>query len=32
VWDRDPYSVPADQLKDLQCQLTLFNGKVVYRR
>ncbi len=32
VWDRDPYSVPADQLKDLQCQLTLFNGKIVYRR
>jgi predicted amidohydrolase YtcJ len=32
VWDRDPYSVPVDQLKEMQCQLTLFNGKVVYRR
>jgi predicted amidohydrolase YtcJ len=32
VWDRDPYAVPADQLKDMQCQLTIFNGKVVYRR
>jgi predicted amidohydrolase YtcJ len=32
VWDRDPYSAPTDQLKDLQCQMTLFNGKIVYRR
>lgn len=32
VWDRDPYTVPTAQLKDLQCELTLFNGKVVFRR
>ncbi len=32
VWDRDPYSVPTDQLKDMQCQMTIFNGKTVYRR
>ena len=32
VWDRDPYSVATDQLKDMQCQLTMFNGKVVYVR
>jgi predicted amidohydrolase YtcJ len=32
VWDRDPYTVATDQLKDLQCQLTMFNGKVVYAR
>jgi predicted amidohydrolase YtcJ len=32
VWDRDPYSVPTGQLKEMQCQLTIFNGKVVYRR
>jgi len=31
VWDRDPYTVPTEQLKDMQCQLTVFNGKVVYR-
>ena len=31
VWDRDLYSVPADQLKDLKCQLTLLRGKQVYR-
>jgi predicted amidohydrolase YtcJ len=32
VWDRNPYLVPTAQLKDLQCQLTIFNGRVVYRR
>ena len=32
VWDRDPYTVPAGQLKDLRCDLTLFKGRVVYRR
>ena len=32
VWDRDPYSVSTERLKDMQCQLTIFNGKVVYRR
>jgi len=31
VWDRDPYGVPAAQLKDMHCQLTLFQGKVVFR-
>jgi len=32
VWDRDPYTVPVDALKDLRCELTLFKGRVVYRR
>jgi predicted amidohydrolase YtcJ len=31
VWDRDFYSVPTEQLKDAHCELTIFNGKVVYR-
>jgi predicted amidohydrolase YtcJ len=31
VWDRDLYSVPTANLKDLVCELTLFRGKVVYR-
>jgi predicted amidohydrolase YtcJ len=30
VWDRDLYSVPADQIKDLKCLLTLLDGEVVY--
>ena len=31
VWDRDMYTVPADQLKDLKCELTLLRGRTVYR-
>ncbi len=30
VWDRDLYSIPSDDLKNLKCELTLFRGKVVY--
>ena len=30
VWDRDLYTVPADQIKDLQCLMTLLDGEVVY--
>lgn len=32
VWDRDFYTVPTAQLKDAVCELTVFNGKVVYER
>jgi hypothetical protein len=32
VWDRDPYSIPTDQLKDMVCDITLFRGRVVYQR
>lgn len=31
VWDRDLYSIPAGQLKDIKCQLTLLRGQIVYR-
>ena len=31
VWDHDPYTLPASQLKDLQCQLTFLDGDVVFR-
>ena len=30
VWDRDPYSVPTADLKEMKCLMTVFNGKVVY--
>jgi predicted amidohydrolase YtcJ len=30
VWDRSPYEVPTDQLKDLRCELTLVRGTIVY--
>ncbi|MGH7694017.1 MAG: amidohydrolase family protein, partial [Gemmatimonadaceae bacterium] len=32
VWDRDLYTVPVEQLKDMQCLLTVFDGRVVHRR
>lgn len=32
VWDRDPYSVPTPELQDMTCEMTVFNGGVVYRR
>jgi predicted amidohydrolase YtcJ len=32
VWDRNPYTVPTAELKDMQCQMTLFDGRVVYDR
>jgi hypothetical protein len=31
VWDRDLYTVPTAELKDMKCELTLLRGKVVYR-
>ncbi len=31
VWDKDPYTVPSKELRDLKCQLTIFRGKVVYQ-
>jgi predicted amidohydrolase YtcJ len=30
IWDRDLYAVPADQIKDLKCLMTIFDGEVVY--
>jgi predicted amidohydrolase YtcJ len=32
IWDRDPYTVPTDQLKDMVCEMTVFRGKTVYER
>lgn len=32
IWDRDPYSVPTDQLKQMTCEMTVFRGKIVYER
>ncbi|MFQ5690718.1 MAG: amidohydrolase [Gemmatimonadota bacterium] len=31
VWDRDLYSVDPAKIKDLRCEMTLFQGRVVYR-
>ncbi len=32
IWDRNPYQVATDQLKDLRCELTLVRGRIVFRR
>ncbi len=31
AWDSDPYSIPAEELKDMRPVMTLMNGEVVYR-
>jgi len=32
VWDRNIYSVPTADVKDLRCELTLVRGAIVYQR
>jgi len=32
VWDRDLLTIPTDAVKDLKCDLTIFRGRIVYRR
>ena len=32
VWDRDPYSVTTAELKEMSCQMTLFQGRIVFQR
>ena len=31
VWDRNLYTIPTDEIKDMKCLMTIFDGKVVYR-
>ena len=31
VWDRDPYRIPADDLRNMKCELTMVGGRIVYR-
>jgi predicted amidohydrolase YtcJ len=30
IWDRDIYTIPRDQIKDMKCLMTLLDGEVVY--
>ena len=32
VWDLDPLSVPTERLRDMTCEITVFNGEIVFRR
>jgi len=31
VWDRDLYSVPTPELEDMVCEMTVFDGQIVFR-
>ncbi len=31
VWDKDMYTIPSAELRDLKCEMTIYNGQVVYR-
>ena len=31
VWDRNPYAVPSDALKDMKCEMTILDGTIVWR-
>jgi predicted amidohydrolase YtcJ len=31
VWDRDMYTVPTGDLKNMKCEMTLFKGEIVFR-
>ncbi len=30
VWDRDPYSIPTADIKEMKCLMTLVDGQIVY--
>jgi predicted amidohydrolase YtcJ len=32
VWDTDPYTAEPEAIRDMQCQMTLLEGDIVYRR
>jgi hypothetical protein len=31
IWDRDLYAVPASEIKNMKCEMTIFDGRVVYK-
>jgi hypothetical protein len=31
VWDKDLYTISAEELRNLKCEMTLYHGEVVYR-
>jgi predicted amidohydrolase YtcJ len=30
IWDRNIYTIPTAQIKDMKCLMTLLDGEVVY--
>jgi predicted amidohydrolase YtcJ len=31
VWDKDMYTIPSEDLRNLNCEMTIYNGQIVYR-
>lgn len=31
IWDRNPYTVPTADLKEMRCEMTLFDGQIIYK-
>ena len=31
IWDSNLYAIPPEKLKDIKCEMTIFNGKIVYK-
>ncbi len=31
IWDKDMYTIPTDEIKDLKCLMTFVGGKIVYQ-
>jgi predicted amidohydrolase YtcJ len=31
VWDKDMYSIPSAELRNLKCEMTIYHGQIVYR-
>lgn len=31
VWDKDIYTIPTEEIKDINCQMTFLSGKIVYK-
>jgi predicted amidohydrolase YtcJ len=31
LWDSNLYTTPSEKLKDIKCEMTIFNGKIVYK-
>ena len=31
IWNRDIYSVPASDIKNMKCEMTIFSGQIVYK-
>ncbi len=31
IWDSNLYTIPSEKLKDIKCEMTIFDGKIVYK-